>query len=141
METSIDIIEGFKFNSGYSAGAFITDERRAMMYHEEPLFMVTDHKISNVEQILPVLELCARESRPLIIVAEDIEGQALAALIMNAMRGTLKVAAIKAPSYGEERRNTLEDIAASTGATFLSRESGVKLQETQMLFSFQSLFN
>ena len=132
LETSIDIIEGFKFDSGYSAGAFITDDRRAMMYHEEPLFMVTDYKISNVEQILPVLELCAREGRPLIIVAEEVEGQALAALIMNAMRGTLKVAAIKAPSYGEERRNTLEDIAASTGATFLSRESGVKLQETQM---------
>lgn len=133
MDTSIDIIEGFKFDSGYVAGAFITDERRAILYHEEPLFMVTDHKISNVEQILPVLELCARESRPLIIVAEEIEGQALAALIMNAMRGTLKVAAIKAPSYGEERRNTLEDIAASTGATFLSRESGAKLQETQMM--------
>jgi len=133
MDTSIDIIEGFKFDSGYVAGAFITDERRAILYHEEPLFMVTDHKVSNVEQILPVLELCARESRPLIIVAEEIEGQALAALIMNAMRGTLKVAAIKAPSYGEERRNTLEDIAASTGATFLSRESGVKLQETQMM--------
>jgi chaperonin GroEL len=133
MDTSIDIIEGFKFDSGYVAGAFITDERRAILYHEEPLFMVTDHKVSNVEQILPVLELCARESRPLIIVAEEIEGQALAALIMNAMRGTLKVAAIKAPSYGEERRNTLEDIAASTGAKFLSRESGTKLQETQMM--------
>jgi chaperonin GroEL len=133
MDTSIDIIEGFKFNSGYSAGAFVTDDRRAMMYHEEPLFMVTDHKISGVEQILPVLELCARESRPLIIIAEEIEGQALAALIMNAMRGTLKVAAIKAPSYGEERRNTLEDIAASTGATFLSRASGTKLQDTKMI--------
>jgi chaperonin GroEL len=133
MDTSIDIIEGFKFDSGYVAGAFITDERRAILYHEEPLFMVTDHKVSNVEQILPVLELCARESRPLIIVAEEIEGQALAALIMNAMRGTLKVAAIKAPSYGEERRNILEDIAASTGAKFLSRESGTKLQETQMM--------
>ena len=76
--------------------------------------------------------MCARESRPLVIIAEEIEGQALAALIMNAMRGTLKVAAIKAPSYGEERRNTLEDIAASTGATFLSRASGAKLQETKM---------
>ena len=132
METSVDIIEGFKFNSGYCAGAFITDERRSMMYHEEPLIMVTDYKVSNVEQILPALELCARESRALIIIAEEVEGQALAALIMNAMRGTLKVAAIKAPLYGEERRNMLQDIAISTGATFISRESGQKLQETQM---------
>jgi len=133
VETSIDIIEGFKFASGYAAGAFITDERRAMLRHEDPLFLVTDYKVSQVEQILPVLELCARESRPLIIIAEEIEGQALAALIMNAMRGTLKVAAIKAPSYGEHRRNTLEDIALSTGATFISRESGVKVSEAQMI--------
>jgi len=133
IETSIDIIEGLKFASGYVAGAFITDERRAILHHEEPLFLVTDHKISQVEQILPVLELCARESRPLIIIAEEIEGQALAALIMNAMRGTLKIAAIKAPSYGEHRRNTLEDIAISTGATFISRESGVKVSEVQMM--------
>jgi chaperonin GroEL len=132
METSVDIIEGFKFNTGYCAGAFVTDERRAIMYHEEPLLLVTDYKVSNVEPILPILELCARESRPLVIIAEEIEGQALAALIMNAMRGTLKVAGIKAPLYGEERRNILEDIAISTGATFISRSSGQKLQEVQM---------
>jgi len=131
-ETSLDITEGFRFNSGFSAGAFITDDRRATMYHENPLILVTDYKISAVEDVLPVLEMVARESRPLIIVAEEVEGQALAALIMNAMRGSLKVAAIKAPYYGEERRNTLEDLALSTGATFITRESGVKLSETRM---------
>ncbi len=94
--------------------------------------MVTDHKISNVESILPVLEMIARENRPLVIVAEDIEGQALAAMIMNAMRGTLKVAAIKAPMYGEERRNILSDLATSVGATFITRESGTKLADIQM---------
>jgi len=132
IDTVLDITEGFRFNAGFCAGAFITDERRGMMHYEEPLLLVTDHKISNVESILPVLEMIARENRPLIIVAEDIEGQALAALIMNAMRGTLKVAAIKAPMYGEERRNILDDLAVSVGATFLTRESGVKLSDVQM---------
>ncbi len=131
-ETTLDITEGFKFNSGFCAGAFITDQRRATMYHENPMIMVTDYKISAVEDILPVLEMTARENRPLIIVAEDVEGQALAAMIMNAMRGTLKVAAIKAPYYGEERRDTLQDLALSVGATFITRESGTKLNETQM---------
>jgi chaperonin GroEL len=94
--------------------------------------MVTDYKITQVEQILPILELVARESRPLVIVAEDIEGQALAAMIMNAMRGSLKIAGIKAPFYGEQRRNLLSDLALSTGATFITRESGQKLQTTTL---------
>lgn len=132
LETSLDVTEGFKLHSGYCAGAFITDERRSAMVHDEPLLLVTDHKISSVEQILPILEMIAREGRPLVIVAEDVEGQALAAMIMNAMRGTLKIAAIKAPHYGEERRNTLDDLAMSTGATFITRESGIKLNEVEM---------
>ena len=103
------------------------------MHHEEPLFLITDHKITTVEQILPALELIARENRPLVIVAEDIESQALAALIMNSMRGTLKVAAIKAPLYGEDRRNILHDMALSTGATFITRESGRKLQNIELV--------
>jgi|TARA_R110000824_G_scaffold160957_1_gene335938 chaperonin GroEL len=132
IDTSVDITEGFKFDSGFAAAAFITDERRSLMYHEDPLILVTDYKISNVEPILPLLETAARESRPLIVVAEDVEGQALAAMIMNAMRGTLKVAAIKAPRYGEERRNILDDLAISVGATFVSRASGLKLKDVDM---------
>ena len=132
IETSVDITEGFSMASGYCAGAFVTDERRSIMYYEEPLILVTDYKISSVEPILPLLEMVAREGRPLIFIAEEIEGQALAALIMNAMRGTLKVAAIKAPFYGEERRDTLSDLALSTGATFITRESGTKLQDTKL---------
>jgi len=131
-DTSLDVTEGFRLNAGYCAGAFITDERRAFMHHDDPLFLVTDHKISNVEQILPILEMIARENRPLVIVAEDIEGQALAAMIMNAMRGTLKIAAIKAPSYGEERRTTLADLALSVGAKFITREGGTKLTDVRM---------
>ncbi len=132
LETSLDITEGFRFNAGYCATAFITDERRAMLRYDEPLILVTDHKISAVEPILPLLELVAREGRPLIIVAEEVEGQALAAMIMNAMRGTLKIAAIKAPLYGEERRNTLDDLALSIGATFVTRQSGLKLNDVKL---------
>ena len=139
IDTSLDITEGFRLNAGFCAGAFITDERRGMMIYDEPLFLVTDHKISNVESILPVLEMIARENRPLIIIAEDIEGQALAAMIMNAMRGTLKVAGIKAPMYGEERRSTMADLAISVGATFITRESGLKLEEIPVSYTHLTL--
>jgi len=132
LDTSLDITEGFRLPAGYCAAAFVTDERRAIMRYDEPLLLVTDHKISAVESILPLLELVARENRPLVIVSEDIEGQALAAMIMNAMRGTLKVAAIKAPFYGEERRVALEDLALSTGATFVTRASGDKLIDVKL---------
>jgi len=131
-DTSLDVTEGFRLNAGYCAGAFVTDERRATMHHDDPLLLVTDHKINNVEQILPILEMIARENRPLVVIAEDIEGQALAAMIMNAMRGTLKIAGIKAPAYGEERRETLADLALSVGATFVTRESGQKLSDVRM---------
>lgn len=133
IETSLDVTEGFSFRSGICASAFVTDERRATMHHDEPMILVTDHRITLVDQILPILELAAREGRPLIIVSEDIEGQALAALIMNAMRGTMKVAAIKAPGYGQERRDLLADLATSVGATLISRESGTKLQQVKMV--------
>ena len=132
LETSIDISEGFKLDSGYCAGAFITDERRSIMYHENPLVLVTDYKISTVEPIMGILEMVAREGRPLIMVAEEIEGQALAAMIMNAMRGTLKIAAIKAPLYGEERRDLLNDLSLSLGAKFITRESGAKLNDVTL---------
>lgn len=132
LETSVDIVEGFRMPAGFCATAFVNDERRHIMAHEEPLVLVTDYKISAVETILPILEMCAREGRPLIFVAEEVEGQALAAMIMNAMRGTLKIAAIKAPFYGEERRDLLQDLAASVGATFITRESGIKLQDVKL---------
>ncbi len=131
-ETSLDVTEGFSFSAGYRAGAFVTDKRRATMQHDNPLILVTDYKISTVDQILPVLELGAREGRPLIIVAEEVEEQALAAMIMNAMRGTLKVAAIKAPHYGDERRNLLSDLALSVNAHYISRESGFNLSDVKL---------
>lgn len=131
-ETTLDIVEGFRFDSGIVATAFITDERRGMCKQEDAFILVTDSAIETVEEIFPILEIAARESRALTIVAENVEGQALAALIMNCVRGTMKVTAIKAPRYGEERRNILKDLAASTGATFISRESGMRLQEAKL---------
>ena len=127
-ETSLELTEGFRFDSGLLANAFITDERRGAMHHEDCLILVTDKNITTIDEILPALEIAARDGRPFIIIAEDISGQALAAMIMNSMKGAMKVAGIKAPRYGEERRNILSDLAVSTGATFISRESGIQFQ-------------
>ena len=132
VETSLDAIEGFRLEAGYAAAAFVTDERRGAVHYDSPLVLVTDTKIENVDQILPALEIVSRDGRPLIIVAEDIEGQALAALIMNTVRGTMKIAAVKAPFYGSRRRDILADLALSTGAEFLSRESTVGLKDVQL---------
>tara|TARA_R110002110_G_scaffold178452_8_gene383517 strand:+ start:4133 stop:5716 length:1584 start_codon:yes stop_codon:yes gene_type:complete len=132
LETSLDVIEGFRFDSGYFATAFITDERKGTVKYDDCFLLVTDYKISLVEEIMPTLEIISRDGRPLIIIAEEVDGQALAALIMNKTRGTLRVAAIKAPGYGEERRNILKDLCVSTGATFVSRESGIGLGDIEL---------
>jgi len=132
VETSLDVAEGFRFDSGYLATAFITDEKRGLVKHDDALFLITDEKIDSVEDMMPALEIAARENRPFVIVAENIEGQALAALIMNAMRGTLRVAAVKAPRYGEERRNILKDLALSVGATFVTRQNNLRLRDIKL---------
>jgi chaperonin GroEL len=132
LDTSLDVIEGFQFDSGYFSTSFISNQRRASVEYEECLVMVTDHKIDQVSQVLPVLELAARDGRPFVIVAEQIEGQALAALIMNAVRGSMRVAAVKAPGYGEERSAALEDLSLSIGATFVSARKDKALCDVQM---------
>ena len=132
METSLNVIEGFRMPAGYVASAFVTDERRGAVKYDSPLLLITDARIDTVEQILPVLETVSRDGRPLVIFAEEIEGQALAALIMNTVRGTMKIAAVKAPLYGEARKNMLNDLAVSTGATFITRDSGTKLRNAKL---------
>ena len=132
METSLDLVEGFRLNSGYFAQAFVTNERKNSIEYDDALIFVTDYKIDAVKKILPVLELAAREGRPLIVVAEQIEGQALAALIMNTVRGTMKVAAVKAPEYGNERINTLKDLCVATGAVFFNRASGRPIEDIKL---------
>lgn len=133
VDTTLDLVEGFRFDSGYAAAAFVTDERRGVVRYEDPLFLITDSRLDKVEQILPALELAARESRPFIIMAEEIEGQALAALIMNTVRGSMKVAAIKAPRYGEERRNIMDDMALATGAKFFRKSAGDSLTDVSLV--------
>ena len=133
VETSLDLVEGFRFDSGYFAQAFVTNERKNTVEYDDALLFVTDYKLENVQTILPVLELAARESRPLIIVAEQVEGQALAALIMNTVRGSMKVAAVKAPGYGDARTNNMRDLCLATGATFFSRASGKNIEEIKMV--------
>ena len=129
LETSLELVEGFRVDSGWTAGAFVTDERRKVVRYDDPLFLITDSKIDTVEEILPALEIAARESKPLVIVADDVSGQALAALIMNSVRGSMKVCAIKAPRYGEERRQIMEDMAITTGAKFFRKDKGDNLRE------------
>ena len=129
FDTSLEVIEGFRFASGYFAQAFVNNERRNAVEYDDALVLVTDHKIDSVQELLPVLELVARESKPFVLVAEQVEGQALAALIMNTVRGSMKVSAVKAPEYGQERRNIMSDLCLSVGANFITRESGKKLSE------------
>lgn len=132
IETSLDVVEGFRFNSGFVSNSFVTDERKGVMRYENAFILVTDYKIESIEDILPVLEVVAREGRPIVFVVEDIEGQALAAMIMNSVRGTMKVAAVKAPQYGEERRSIMKDLSISIGATFITRESGLSLRDVKL---------
>jgi len=131
QETKLEIVEGFQFDAGYISPQFVTDDRKGSMRYENALVLVTDEEVNNIEDLLPILEVVARENKPLVIVGESIEGQALAALVANAVRGTMRVGAIKAPRYGEERRNLLKDLALSVGANFISRESGKLLRETK----------
>ena len=133
VDTTLDLIEGFRFDSGFASSAFINNERRGAIVYEDAFVLVVDDKIDKVQDLLPVLEPVAREQRPLIIVASEIEGQALAALIMNAARGTMKVAAVKAPRYGQERRNILEDLSIATGAKFFSKSSKNDLKDFKLV--------
>jgi len=132
LTTSLDTVEGFRFNSGYFSKSFVTEERRGAVVYENPLILVTDYCVEQLEEVLPILEVVARENKPFIIVAEEVEGQALAALIMNTVRGSMKIAAVKAPRYGEERRNILTDLCISTGATFISRLGGIPLTDVKL---------
>ena len=132
-DTTLELVEGFKFRSGYTARAFVTDERRGLIKYDNPMFLITDSKIDQVSDILPSLEIAAREGRPFVIVADEVGGQALAALIMNTIRGSMKVAAVKAPSYGEDRRGIMSDLATATGAKFFQQSLGHKLTEVSLV--------
>jgi chaperonin GroEL len=132
LQTVLKVVEGFRLPAGYISQAFLTEEGRSYIKYLKPYFLVTDAKIEFVDDLLPILKLVARENRPLVIVADYVEGQALAALIANATRGTMKVTAINAPFYGEEKKACLRDLALITGATLVSPESGISLTDATL---------
>ena len=131
-ETSVDVVEGMQFDRGYLSPYFITDQESMEGVLESPNILLYDKKITAIKELLPVLEKSAQTGRGLLIVAEDIEGEALATLVVNRLRGTLKVAAVKAPGFGERRKEILEDIAILTGGTVISEERGYKLETTTL---------
>lgn len=127
-DTVLDVVEGMQFNNGYLSPYFSTEENMSCVL-ENPVILMYGHKISTMKELVPTLEFCAQNNKPLLIIAEDVDGEALAALVINKMRGTIKVAAVKAPGYGDSRINNLKDIAVLTGGTLVNDEIGVKLEE------------
>ena len=132
LETSLDVVEGMQFDRGYLSPYFVTDAERMEVVLENPVILIHEKKISSMKDLLPVLEQVARLSRPLVIVAEDIEGEALATLVVNKLRGTLQVAAVKAPGFGDRRKAMLEDIAVLTGGKAITEDLGLKLENIKV---------
>ncbi len=132
METTLDIVEGMQFDRGYLSPYFVTDAERMVCSLEDPYILLHEKKISNMKDLLPILEQIARTGKPFIIIAEDIEGEALATLVVNKLRGTLKCAAVKAPGFGDRRKSMLEDIATLTGGRMIAEDLGIKLENLKM---------
>jgi chaperonin GroEL len=128
METSLDVVEGMQFDRGYLSPYFVTDADRMEVNMENPLILINEKKISNMKDMLPVLEAVAKMGKPLVIIAEDVDGEALATLVVNKLRGTLNVAAVKAPGFGDRRKAMLEDIAVLTGGQVITEDLGIKLE-------------
>ena len=128
MDTSLDVVEGMQFDRGYLSPYFVTDPERMEVVLENPVILIHEKRISAMKDLLPLLELVARASRPLLIIADDIDGDALATLVVNKLRGTLQVAAVKAPGYGDRRKAMLEDIAVLTGGKAITEDLGLKLE-------------
>lgn len=132
LETYLDVVEGMQFDRGYISPYFITDPDKMECVLEDPYILVYDKKISSMKDLLPLLEQVARSGKPVLIIAEDVEGEALATLVVNKLRGVLQCCAVKAPGFGERRKAMLQDIAILTGGTFVSEELGMKLENVQL---------
>ncbi len=131
-ETTIEVVEGMQFDRGYISPYFVTDTEKMECVMDSPFILLHDKKISNLKDILPILEATAQSGRPLLIIAEDVDQDALAALVVNRLRGSLKVCGVKAPGFGDRRKEMLEDIAILTGGTVVSEEKGMKLDQATM---------
>jgi chaperonin GroEL len=132
METSLDVVEGMQFDRGYLSPYFVTDPERMECVLENPVILIHEKKISSMKDLLPLLEQVARGGRPLVIIAEDVDGEALATLVVNKLRGTLQVAGVKAPGFGDRRKAMLEDIAILTGGRAITEDLGIKLENIKM---------
>jgi chaperonin GroEL len=132
MQTTLDIVEGMQFDRGYLSPYFVTDAEKMEVQLEEPYILLHEKKISNMRDLLPLLEQIAKMGKPLLVVAEDVEGEALATLVVNKLRGTLKCAAVKAPGFGDRRKAMLEDMAVLTGGRVISEDLGIKLENVKV---------
>jgi chaperonin GroEL len=132
METTLEVVEGMQFDRGYTSPYFVTDPERMEGVLENPLILIHEKKISNLKDLLPVLEQIAKMGKPLLVIAEEVEGEALATLVVNKLRGTLSCAAVKAPGFGDRRKEMLKDIAVLTGGEVISEELGIKLENIRL---------
>src|SRR6266853_2058047 len=132
LETSLEIVEGMQFDRGYLSPYFVTDAEKMECVLENPYILIHEKKISNMRDLLPLLEQVAKSGRPLLLIAEDVEGEALATLVVNKLRGTLQVCAVKAPGFGDRRKAMLEDIAVLTGGKMISEDLGIKLENIKL---------
>ena len=132
METALEVVEGMQFDRGYLSPYFVTDPERMEAVLENPLILINEKKISSMKDLLPLLEQVAKMGKPMLIIAEDVEGEALATLVVNKLRGTLNVAAVKAPGFGDRRKAMLEDIAILTGGKVISEDLGIKLENVKL---------
>src|SRR5918992_549997 len=132
MLTELDVVEGMQFDRGYLSPYFVTDPERMEAVLDNPLILINEKKISSMKDLLPLLEQVAKMGKPLLIIAEDVEGEALATLVVNKLRGTLNIAAVKAPGFGDRRKAMLEDIAILTGGKVISEDLGIKLENVKL---------
>ncbi len=132
METALEVVEGMQFDRGYLSPYFVTDPERMEAVLDNPLILINEKKISSMKDLLPILEQIAKMGKPLLIISEDVEGEALATLVVNKLRGTLNVAAVKAPGFGDRRKAMLEDIAIMTGGKVISEDLGIKLENVKL---------
>ena len=128
LDTTLEVVEGMQFDNGYLSPYMVSDSERMVVELDNPFVLITDKKISSMKELLPILEKTVEMGRPMLIVAEDVEGEALATLVVNKLRGTLNIAAVKAPAFGDRRKAMLEDIAILTGGEVISEEKGIKLE-------------
>jgi len=132
IETTVEVVEGMQFDRGYISPYFITDPEKMEVSLDRPMILLTDKKISSMQDLLPILEPVAKQGRAMLIIAEDVDGEALATLVVNRLRGSLKIAAVKAPGFGDRRKEMLEDIAVLTGATVISEDKGLRLADAKL---------